>query len=96
MAFSRAEDGLGPGMPLDTLELEFRRSMSHHALTDSVYVGDIPVRHFPEHRQAVLEELVRFGHRPPCRSSHRGSDRLKYENRFSYEHRQARLRFRDG
>lgn len=59
-AFSRAEDSLGPNMPPDTLENEFRRSMKHLGLTDSVFVGRVPVRHFPEHRQAVLEELVRI------------------------------------
>jgi LmbE family N-acetylglucosaminyl deacetylase len=59
-AFSRAEGSLAPDMPLDTLEIEFRRSMSHLGLTDTVYVGDIPVRYFPDHRQAVLEELVRL------------------------------------
>ena len=59
-AFSRAEDSLPSDMPLDTLEIEFRRSMKHLGLTDSVYVVDVPVRRFPEHRQAVLEELVRI------------------------------------
>jgi LmbE family N-acetylglucosaminyl deacetylase len=59
-AFSRSEESLGPDMPLDTLENEFRRSMKHLGLTDSVFVGSVPVRHFPEHRQEVLDELVRI------------------------------------
>lgn len=60
IAFSRAEASLGPGMPLDTLELEFKASMAVLGVTDT-FVGRIPVRRFPEHRQEILEELVDAG-----------------------------------
>lgn len=61
IAFSRAEQSLADDMPVDTLELEFRASMALLDLDESsVHAGRIPVRHFPEHRQEVLEELVRI------------------------------------
>ncbi len=57
MAFSRAEASLGPGMAPDTLEHEFAAAMAVIGI-DDVWVGRVPVRHFPQHRQDVLEELV--------------------------------------
>lgn len=58
-AFSRAEESLPAGAPRDALETEFRRSMSHLALSgEDLHVGAIPVRRFPEHRQQILEALV--------------------------------------
>jgi LmbE family N-acetylglucosaminyl deacetylase len=57
-AFSRAELSLGPDMAPDTLEVEFRRAAARLDVTDRVHMGTIPVRHFPEHRQELLEELV--------------------------------------
>lgn len=60
-AFSRAEQSLPAGVPADTLEREFRGSMGHLGLdSSSVFMGQVPVRHFPEHRQTVLDELVRL------------------------------------
>lgn len=60
-AFSRAEQSLPVGAPEDTLEREFRASMGHLGLDDSaVFMGQFPVRHFPEHRQAVLDDLVQM------------------------------------
>lgn len=58
MAFSRAEESLGPDMAPDTLEREFIDSMAVLGVTD-IHVGRVPVRRFPEHRQAILDELVR-------------------------------------
>ncbi len=59
VAFSRAEQSLPDGAPKDTLELEYRRAMLHLGLEDeSLTMGTIPVRHFPEHRQDVLQTLV--------------------------------------
>lgn len=46
-------------MPPDTLEREFRSSMALLGNV-AVHMGDIPVRHFPMHRQEVLEYLVRL------------------------------------
>jgi LmbE family N-acetylglucosaminyl deacetylase len=57
-AFSRAEQSLPSDMARDTLEVEFRRAAALLGVTDRVYMGTIPVRHFPEYRQQVLEELV--------------------------------------
>lgn len=57
-AFSRAEISLGQGMPPDTLEREFRNSMALLGISDNIAMGSIPVRHFPAHRQEILEELV--------------------------------------
>jgi len=60
-AFSRAEASLPPELPRDTLEREYREAMRRLGVPDeNVYMGDVPVRHFPEHRQRILEELVRM------------------------------------
>src|SRR5215213_6915272 len=56
-AFSRAEESLGPDMAPDTLEIEFRRAAALLG-ANRVHMGTIPVRHFPSHRQQILEELV--------------------------------------
>lgn len=59
VAFSRAEASLPAGVPEDTLERECRASFAHLGLGEAqVQVGRIPVRHFPAHRQEVLEALV--------------------------------------
>lgn len=59
VAFSRAEQSLPDGSPSDRLELEYRRAMLHLGLKDkSLTMGTIPVRHFPEHRQDILQILV--------------------------------------
>lgn len=59
IAFSRAELSLPPQMPRDILEREFRDSMRIIGVDDDrVHVEGVPVRHFPEHRQEVLERLV--------------------------------------
>ena len=57
MAFSRAEQSLGPDMDPDILEHEFRASMALLGV-DNIHVGKVPVRRFPEFRQEILEELV--------------------------------------
>lgn len=59
--FSRAEQSLPPGTPKDTLEREFRASMQHLGIEESaIHMGQVPVRDFPEHRQPILEDLVRI------------------------------------
>lgn len=58
LAFSRAEGSLPPEFARDTLEREFRTSMGLIGVTENVFVEGIPVRHFPAHRQEVLERLV--------------------------------------
>lgn len=57
MAFSRAEASLPPDIPPHTLQLEFEAAMKVIGI-DSVWTGDFPVRHFPDHRQMILERLV--------------------------------------
>ncbi|NNM45783.1 PIG-L deacetylase family protein [Knoellia koreensis] len=59
-AFSRAELSLPDEFPRDTLELEFRNSMKHIGVSDQLYMGTLPVRAFPTHRQEVLDELVKI------------------------------------
>lgn len=58
IAFSRAEGSLPPEFARDTLEREFRTSMGLIGVRENVFVEGIPVRHFPAHRQDVLERLV--------------------------------------
>ncbi len=57
IALSRAELSLPLSMPRDTLEREFRSSMAVLGAAHA-QVGGFPVRHFPAHRQEILEELV--------------------------------------
>ena len=56
-AFSRAEQSLPDGAPVDELEKEFRASMAVLGC-DDVYVGTVPVRNFDANRQHVLDELI--------------------------------------
>ena len=56
-AFSRAEQSLPEGAPVDALEKEFRAAMAILGC-DDLYVGTVPVRHFDAHRQHVLDELI--------------------------------------
>lgn len=59
IAFSRAESSLPAGAAEDTLEKECRAALAHLGLgEDDVQVGRMPVRHFPEHRQQVLDSLI--------------------------------------
>jgi LmbE family N-acetylglucosaminyl deacetylase len=58
LVFSRCEDSLGPGMAPDTLEREFNVAADSFGIADR-HVFDFAVRTMPEHRQKILEELVR-------------------------------------
>jgi N-acetylglucosamine malate deacetylase 1 len=59
--FSRAEQSLPAGAAADTLEQEFRAAMRHLDVVDeAIHMGQVPVRDFPDHRQPILEELVRI------------------------------------
>lgn len=59
MAFSIARESLRPEFPQDVLVHECRASARRIGLRDeAVRILDIPVRRFPEHRQAILEALV--------------------------------------
>ena len=60
-AFCRAEDSLPSGAPPDMLEKEFRSSMDRMQIpADQVHVLRFPVRRFPEHRQAILESILKL------------------------------------
>ena len=58
LVFSRCEDSLGVGMPSRTLEREFHASADFLGIRDR-RVFDFAVRTMPEHRQEILELLVR-------------------------------------
>lgn len=59
--FSTAEDSLPPGLPPDTLEVEFRRAMACMGVPESnLTVMNYPVRKLSYHRQEVLEALVKL------------------------------------
>ena len=61
VALSRCEDSVPDGFPKDALEAECRASAEVLGLKpDAVHVGSYRVRHLPEQRQDVLEELVRL------------------------------------
>jgi LmbE family N-acetylglucosaminyl deacetylase len=57
IAFSRAEDSLPEGAPVDLLEREYRASMDVLG-ADSVHMGNIPVRNFDQYRQEVLDRFI--------------------------------------
>lgn len=59
LALSRCEASVPAGYPEDVLERECRACTSALGLApEAVDVQLYPVRHFPAHRQAILEELV--------------------------------------
>lgn len=59
VACSRAESSLPSHYPPDTLELEFRSSMAVLGASHTRVLG-LPVRRLDDHRQELLEELVRL------------------------------------
>lgn len=59
IAFSKCEESVPDGLQKDVLVHECRECMDRLGLKeDSVTIRDYPVRHFPAHRQEILEELV--------------------------------------
>jgi LmbE family N-acetylglucosaminyl deacetylase len=61
VAFSAAEESVSPEFPRDILRTEiFRGATLMGILKENVRVLDFPVRHFPQHRQAILETLVKL------------------------------------
>jgi len=59
VVFSIATASVPAGPPPTTLRDEFLASAATYGLADdAVTVLDYPVRHFPAHRQEILEELV--------------------------------------
>lgn len=63
IALSRCEESVPEAYPEDTLELECRESTLRLGINpNNVLIWRFPVRHFPAHRQEVLEEFVRLNH----------------------------------
>jgi len=61
VAFSACEDSLPKGFPSDTLRRECKRATKALGLLpDNITILDYQVRTFPEHRQEILETLVKF------------------------------------
>jgi LmbE family N-acetylglucosaminyl deacetylase len=61
VVFSTASDSLPSHLPRDALRDEFLSSMKTMGVPEeSLFVRDFPVRKLPEHRQDVLEDLVRL------------------------------------
>jgi LmbE family N-acetylglucosaminyl deacetylase len=61
VALSRCEASVPDPFPKDILEVECRKCTSILGIKDeSAQIMDYPVRHFPEHRQDILEMFVRL------------------------------------
>jgi len=59
--FSTCEESVPDSWPSDTLYQELLRATECLGIQrDHLFVYHYPVRHFPEHRQEILEELVRL------------------------------------
>jgi LmbE family N-acetylglucosaminyl deacetylase len=58
-AFSTARTSVRPGFPEDILETEFKAATQTLGIPPTnIRIYDFPVRHFPEHRQAILQTLI--------------------------------------
>jgi LmbE family N-acetylglucosaminyl deacetylase len=61
VVFSTAEDSLPAGMPKDTLKKEFLSVISQAGLEeDNCRIYDFKVRYLSEHRQEILDDLVKL------------------------------------
>ncbi|MEM6407685.1 MAG: PIG-L deacetylase family protein [Pseudomonadota bacterium] len=59
LVFCNAWESLPEGLPRDTLLQEQRAAATAFNIPhDNLRIADIPVRHFPAHRQTILEALV--------------------------------------
>lgn len=59
VAFSTARRSLPPELPGNTLELEVKDATQVLGIpAENLIIYDFPVRHFPEHRQTILQTLV--------------------------------------
>jgi len=58
-AFSTARTSVRPEFPENILEIEFKAATQTLGIPPSdIRIYDFPVRHFPEHRQAILQSLI--------------------------------------
>lgn len=61
LALSRCEESVPAGWPADVLEHECRACVQATGVAaDAIEVGDFPVRHFPDIRQAILERFYKL------------------------------------
>lgn len=59
VAFSTARTSVRPEFPDNILEIEVKQATRVLGIPpDNLIIYDFPVRHFPEHRQAILQALV--------------------------------------
>jgi len=64
VAFSTARTSVSPDLPDNILEIEVRAATKVLGISKGkLIIFDYPVRHFPEHRQGVLEELIKLRER---------------------------------
>jgi LmbE family N-acetylglucosaminyl deacetylase len=62
--FSICEESVPIGLPKDVLYHELLKATSRLGIKrDNLFVYNYPVRHFPSHRQEILEELIRLRER---------------------------------
>ena len=62
VAFSSAEKSVPQGMPRDTLEKEVKRATQALGVAPgNLTLFRYPVREFPDHRQEILEDMIRLG-----------------------------------
>jgi len=61
IAFSAAEESVPTDLPKDINKIAMLQSMDYLGIKSSnIQILNYPVRNFPEHRQEILEDLVRF------------------------------------
>ncbi len=59
VAFSRCEESIPPGLPRDVLETEWQRATARLGIpAENLQLFPFRVRHFPQFRQDILEQLV--------------------------------------
>ena len=62
--FSTCAESVPAGFPADELKTEFLSAMESYGIpAEQLILFDFQVRHFPAHRQEILEELVRLNRR---------------------------------
>ena len=60
-AFSIAEDSVPAGFPKDALKYEFINAMKILGLPEeNLFIYSFKVRHFPQYRQEILEEIIKL------------------------------------
>jgi LmbE family N-acetylglucosaminyl deacetylase len=61
IAFSRCEESVPDGLPIDTLEIECRKATRLLGIKDdNVEIDNFQVRYFPRDRQDLLERMVKI------------------------------------